>query len=168
MMEIIIRNITKDTMVDLKNDHTIVLPMDNEKLQAFLGNDEWIIVCSPIGEELTNITELNDLLLKVDPEELLILSEAYCFDEIKEMDENYTIINFTEETAQYNNGNGVFESDWWMGYVLHQLGYINFPFEYTDEMEDYVKFEQLWLTANSEGWIAVRHDGNLYLVKKWN
>lgn len=27
-MEITIRNITKDTMVDFKNDHTITLPID--------------------------------------------------------------------------------------------------------------------------------------------
>lgn len=43
-MEITIRNITKDTMVDFNNDHTITLPMDEEKLRNMLGNDEWIIV----------------------------------------------------------------------------------------------------------------------------
>ena len=37
-MEITIRNITKDTMLDFNNDHTITLPMDEEKLKSMLGN----------------------------------------------------------------------------------------------------------------------------------
>lgn len=45
------------------------------------------------------------------------------------------------------------------------MGYINFPFAYTEDMEDYVKWEQLWYTANSEGWCNVRYNGNTYLVK---
>lgn len=32
-MKIVIRNITKDTMVDFNNDHVITLPMDEEKLK---------------------------------------------------------------------------------------------------------------------------------------
>ena len=31
-------------MVDFKNDHTITLPIDEEKLKNMLGNDEWIVV----------------------------------------------------------------------------------------------------------------------------
>ena len=38
-MEITIRNITKDNMRDFSNDHTINLPMDEEKLRSMLGND---------------------------------------------------------------------------------------------------------------------------------
>lgn len=81
--------------------------------------------------------------------------------------EDYTIIDFDGETSQYNRGNGVINDEWWKGFVLHDLGYENFPFEYTEEMEDYVKFEQLWYTANSEGWVDIRYNGNTYLVKKW-
>ena len=36
-MEIVIRNITKDTMVDFNNDHVITLPMDEEMISLRLG-----------------------------------------------------------------------------------------------------------------------------------
>lgn len=51
-MEITIRNITKDTMIDFNNDHTITLPMDKEKLKSMLGNDEWFICRSWRSMEL--------------------------------------------------------------------------------------------------------------------
>ena len=71
-MTITIRNITKDTMMDFNNDFTISLPMEEDKLLEFLGSDEWIIVDSPIGEELTNIIELNELLTEKSEEDLKI------------------------------------------------------------------------------------------------
>ena len=145
-MEITIRNITKDTMVDFNNDHTITLPMDEEKLRNMLGNDEWIIVD---GED-----------------DFCILAKAFIPKEAMEI-EDYTIIDFNGETSQYNGGNGVCANDEWFGRVLHDLGYINFPFTYTEEMEDYVIWDQLWYTANSEGWVNIRYNGNTYLVKKW-
>ena len=102
-MEITIRNITKDNMRDFSNDHTIQLPMNEEELRKLLGNDEWIIVDSPIGEELTNITELNDLLSEKDEETLRILQSAgYLFDEIKNGE--FTIVDFDSETSQWNYG----------------------------------------------------------------
>ena len=169
-MEIVIRNITKDTMEDFNNDHIINLPMDEEKLRKFLGKDEWIIIGSPIGGDMTNILGLNQLLTETDEETLRILAKAFFYyDEIKEMieDGNYTIIDFKSETQEYNYGNGVFADDWWKGFLLFQLGYEKFPFEYTEKMEDYVKFEQLWYTADSEGWCDVTYDGKTYLVKRW-
>ena len=55
-MEITIRNLTKDV------DKTINFPMETERLTELLGNDEWIIIDSPVGEELTNITKLNEIV----------------------------------------------------------------------------------------------------------
>ena len=165
-MEITIRNITKDTMVDFNNDHTIQLPMNKEDLRKLLGDDEWIIVDSPIGEELTNITELNNLLSEKDEETLKILqSVGYLFEEIKNGE--FTIVDFDSETSQWNYGCGIYADEWWKGYLLHYLGYIHFPFEYTEEMEDWVKFESLWEQADTEGWRTTRYNNTTYLVKGW-
>ena len=165
-MEVVIRNLTKDNGKDFDNDFSITLPMDTNKLKDFLGSDEWIIVDCPIGEELTNICDINDILSSTDEETVRILSTAYWFHEVVEIIENdsYVIVNFDEETSLYNGGNGVYHSDWWKGYILRELGYVSFPFEYKKEMEDYLKFEQLWYTAESEGWEEVSYNGKTYLV----
>lgn len=163
-MEITIRNITKDTMADFNNDHTIKLPTNKEKLKNMLGNDEWIIVDSPVGNELTSIMQLNDLLMVHTEETVKILSKSYLLNEI--MENEFIIINFDDETKEYNSGNGVFADDWWKGYVLHNLGYEHFPFEYKEEMEDYLKFEQLWYEAESEWWREIRYNGDTYLIKR--
>jgi hypothetical protein len=169
-MEITIRNITKDTMVDFNNDYAINLPMDEEKLRELLGDDEWIIIDSPVGEELTNITELNELLMEIDFKDLMILSKTYLYNEIKEMVENgneYTIIDFDAVTANWGSGNGVPETEEYKGFVLFDQGYANLPFEHTEEMEDYIRWETVWTTAECENWREVRYNGNLYLVKRW-
>ena len=166
-MEITIRNITKDTMVDFNNDHTITLPMDEEKLRNMLGNDEWIIVDAPVGDEFTNIEKLNALLNETDEDNLRILTKAFLLNEIMESGfDNFSIVDFDAETSQYNGGNGVIVDEEWYGRVLHDLGYINFPFAYTEDMEDYVKWEQLWYTANSEGWCNVRYNGNICPMRR--
>lgn len=164
-MEIIIRNITKDTMVDFNNDHTITLPMDEEKLRNMLENDEWIIV-DGVSDELTNIIDLNSRISEIGEDDFCILAKAFLPKEAIEI-EDYTIVDFDGETSQYNGGNGVCANAEWFGRVLHDLGYINFPFTYTEEMEDYVIWDQLWYTANSEGWVDIRYNENTYLVKKW-
>lgn len=164
-MEITIRNITKDTMVDFNNDHTITLPMNEEKLRNILGDDEWIVV-DGTPDELTNIIDLNNRISEIGEDDFCILAKAFIPKEAMEI-EDYTIVDFDAETSQYNGGNGVIADEEWYGRVLHDLGYINFPFAYTEDMEDYVKWEQLWYTANSEGWCNVRYNGNTYLVKRW-
>jgi hypothetical protein len=164
-MEITIRNITKDTMIDFNNDHTITLPMDEEKLRNILGDDEWIVV-DGVPDELTNIIDLNNRISEIGEDDFCILVKAFIPKEAMEI-EDYTIVDFDAETSQYNGGNGVIADEEWYGIVLHDLGYINFPFAYTEDMEDYVKWEQLWYTANSEGWRNVRYNGNTHLVKKW-
>lgn len=161
-MQITARNLTKDI------DKTLLMPMSESKLVEILGKDEWIIVDSPIGDEFTSIHRLNLLLQNMDEETVFILSKGFYIEDIFEMAENqnFVIINFNDETANYNAGNGVVDDEWWKGYVLHDLGYENFPFKYQPEMEDYVKFEQLWYTAESEGWISVNYNSNTYLLKR--
>jgi hypothetical protein len=162
-MTITIRNITKDNMKDFTNDHTIILPMEETVLKTFLGSYEWIIVDAPIGEELTNIMELNEILTEKEEETIKILQSAgYLFEEIKSGE--FTIIDFNGETQHYNNGNGVINDDWWKGFVLHDLGYASFPFTYTEEMEDYVRFDALWTQADCEGWRECTINNNTYLV----
>lgn len=167
-MKITIRNITKDTMLNFNNDHTITLPMDKKKLKNMLGNDEWIIVDSPVGDMFTSIEKLNELVKRIDEDSLQILTKAFLINEIMESElDNFSIIDFNAETSQYNEGNGVIDDEEWYGRVLHDLGYINFPFAYIEDMEDYVRWETLWYTANTEGWYDVRYNGNTYLVKRW-
>ena len=168
-MEITIRNITKDNMRDFSNDHTINLPMDEEKLRSMLGNDEWIIVDSPVGEELTNITKLNEILSEIDEDTLMILSVTYLFSEIEDAIENereFTILCFDDLTSQYQGGLGVFASDEWKGFVLFHEGYGALPFEYKEEMEDYIKWDCVWSTAECEGWREVEYKNKTYLVKE--
>ena len=150
-MKIILRNITKDNMKDFKNDHEITLPMVEEELKSLLGNDEWIIVDSPIGDEFTDIMEINRLLMEKDEETIMILQAAgYLLEEIKIRE--FHIVNFDSETAQWNSGNGVICDDWWKGRLLFELGYVEFPFKYEDIMEDWVRFDALWTQANCEDW----------------
>lgn len=68
-------------------------------------------------------------------------------DELLEKDDPdaFIIIDFDVETESYNGGNGV----------------------YTDEMEDYLKFEQLWYTAESENWRETRYQRHCYLMTKF-
>jgi hypothetical protein len=167
-MDIVIRNITKDTMTDFDNDKRIALPMRKFQLREILGDDEWIIVDSPIGEELTDIFELNQLLLTSDFDDLMILSQAYLYNEVEEIihNRNYIIVDFNAVTANWCAGNGVPETDEYKGFVLFREGYAQLPFEYTEEMEDYIRWENVWTTAECEGWIDVRYNGNLYLIHR--
>lgn len=158
-MDVFLRNITTDEDVEVS------LPMDSEKLKELTGKDEWIIADSPVGEELTSILMLNELVKRFGEENLMVLTEAFLLSEIEEKEpDDFVIIDFDSETACCNDGNGFIFTDWEKGFVLHDLGYVNFPFKYTDEMEGYVKFEQLWYTAESSGWNAVIINGRPYLV----
>mgnify|MGYP006939746272 FL=1 len=170
-MQLVVRNITKDNMVDFDNDHVLNLPMEEESLNQFLGKYEWIIVDGEIGDDYTDIRKLNQLLKEYGEENLRILccsTNNFLINELLDVDpDNFIIIDFDAETESYNGGNGVICDDWWKGYLLFKLEYEQFPFKYTDEMEDYLKFEQLWYTAESEDWRATRYQGHWYLMKKF-
>lgn len=160
-MDVFLRNITTDEDVEVS------LPMDSGKLKELTGKDEWIIADSPVGEEFTSILMLNELVKRFGEENLMVLAEVFLLSEIEEKEpDDFVIIDFDSETACYNDGNGFIFTDWEKGFALHDLGYVDFPFKYTDEMEGYVKFEQLWYTAESSGWNAVIINGRPYLVCK--
>lgn len=170
-MEITIRNITKDTMLDFNNDHTINLPMEEGKLKALLGNDEWIIVDSPVGEELTNITKLNEIiktyneLFSNGDEMLEILCKTYLLSEIEDP-YDIIIIDFYAETETWCCGGGAPFTDEYKGLLLHSLGLMTLPFQYTEEMEGWIDWEQLWIQAEIEGWRDVYYNGNHYIVRR--
>ena len=166
MMEIIVRNITKDNMIDFSADRSLRFPMPEEELKSILGEDEWIIIDSPIGDELTSITKLNEMAGKYDPDALDVLSQTYLFNELADKEgDDFVIINFDAVTSQWGCGNGVSDTDEWKGLVLFVEGFASLPFEYTPEMEDYIRWENVWQTAETEGWRAVT-DGDTYLVKE--
>lgn len=71
-MDVFLRNITTDEDVEVS------LPMDSGKLKELTGKDEWIIADSPVGEELTSILMLNELVKRFGEENLMVLAEA-CF-----------------------------------------------------------------------------------------
>ena len=170
-MEVVIRNITKDNLCDFSNDHVISLPMKEERLRSLLGDDEWIIVDSPVGEEMTSIVKLNELLTEIEEDDLMVLSQAYLLDEIIDCVENereFSIINFNEEVACYKCGiGGIYPDEEWKGRVMFETGYVGFPFEYTSEMEDYINWDTLWTEAECDGWREVEYKSEIYLVHMW-
>ena len=161
-MKITIRNITKDSGVDFDNDYNIELPKPKEDLNKFLGKDEWIIIDSPVDTD--DIIQLNDMLNKIDEKTLIILSKTFYLSEIAEKYENAIILDYDREISKWQSSESISSSDWWNGYLLHYLGYVKFPFEYTSDMEDYVNFEKLWIEANINGWREVAYNYNNYLV----
>lgn len=170
-MEVIIRNITKDNLCDFSNDHVISLPMKEERLRSLLGDDEWIIVDSPVGGEMTSIVKLNELLTEIEEDDLMVLSQAYLLDEIIDCVENereFSIINFNEEVACYKCGiGGIYPDEEWKGRIMFESGYVRFPFEYTPEMEDYINWDRLWTEAECDGWREVEYRSETYLVHMW-
>ena len=166
-MELIIRNITKDEEI------TIDLPMNILKLEEILGKDEFIIIDAenilPVST-YDSIIEINTFLENcmendVDEDELAILKQAgYTYGEIKDMviAGGYTIINFTEETAEWSSAD--IYSDYDKGLCLQTSGYAELPFKYDDSMEDYISWEKVWFDADGNGWRTARHDYHDYIV----
>lgn len=106
-MDVFLRNITTDEDVEVS------LPMDSERLNELTGRDEWIIADSPVGEELTSILMLNELVKRFGEENLMVLAEAFLLSEIEEKEpDDFVIIDFDNETACYNDGNGFIFTDW--------------------------------------------------------
>ena len=84
-----------------------------------------------------------------------------------ENEREFTVLCFDDLTSQYNYGLGVFASDEWKGFVLFHEGYGELPFAYKEEMEDYIKWDCVWSTAECEGWREVEYKNKTYLVKEW-
>lgn len=164
-----IKDITVDNYLDIQ------LPVEDLSELRLNPNHEYLFCDGDIDfPEYISIKEMNEFLLLADEqyykEDLKILFAAdYLLDEVKYGLEHdgFTIIDFDNETSQWNCENGVIADDWWKGYLLHYMEYVKFPFECKEEMEGYVKFENLWTEANCDGWREVSIDYHTYLVKRW-
>ena len=168
-MNIWVRNLTTDY------DKKLLLPMDIEELEHELSDGEYIIIDYDEGlrpYEYSSITELNIFLSEYcnDEVELAILSKAFLYDEVLEMvkNESYSIINFTAETMHWGCGKDIYNEDS-LGRVLHDYGVI-FDWErkypITEEMEDDIQWENLWRTAECNGWQTVTYKDNDYIVHR--
>lgn len=176
-MIITVRNITKDEEFDIQ------LPIKSKKImkETFNHENEYIIIDHDQTLDLSeydSIQDVNDFLIacqeeyEIDVEILKILSSHYTYREVKEMiiKGNYSIIDFSSATEGWNFGNGGdINSNDDKGRVLHDNGMM-FDWEnnnpITEEMMDYIKWEQLWFTAETLGWIVIHYDHKDYLVHK--
>ena len=173
-MRTVIRNITKN------NDIELELPISERDLSIFLNkNDEYIIVDYDLKSldlpEYCNIHELNEFLLdcrekSISDTILGILGSACTYQEVREIIEKntYCIINFSEETAAWNNGSGGdFHDDYDKGILVHEHG-VRFEFEseypIVEKMRNYIQWVQLWYIAESKNWEAVTYNNVNYLL----
>ena len=172
-MRFMLRNITRN------EDFELDLPMSPVELYDQLDKQcEYIIIDSELQNvsEYTSITELNRFMLdcvqvySTDEDTLKLLCSVCIYDEVVDMVKNssYFLINFTEETSEWNYGNGgdIHNADE-KGRVLHQYG-MQFDWEkrhpITEEMMDDIQWENLWNMAESLGWAEVRYNGKYYLL----
>lgn len=167
-MWVILRDITYD------KDVIKELPVANLQLEA---GHEYIIADYEEGlepSEFDSIVELNDFLKycaenDINEDVLSILSRAYLYKEVIEVvtSDNYTIVNFTDETTEWNCGQGGNHDEEDFGRCLYESGYYMMPFEITEDMVDWIDWSRVWIDAGCQGWSEVNYKGNLYLVKKW-
>ncbi len=170
-IEIWIRDIT------VEEDIRLMLPVEQGILTKKLKkNHEYIITDSSFLDcsEYENIEEVNKLLLLceengIDKNTLQVLQKAFLYKELSEIIEsmNFVTLDFDNITSEWNYQYGVPDTEEWYGFVLFQEGYGRLPFEYTEDMEDYIRWELIWQTAETEGWMAIRgEDSHTYLVHR--
>ena len=170
-MKIWIRNLTKDRDIELE------LPIEEEKLEVFLGQDEYIILDSEVltVEELSSIRELNKFLTEcedngIDYSILEVLSKVLLYNEVlyAVRNETYVIIDFNSETYGWNCGTGGdFCSDYDKGLCVYESGYYNpFNFEVTEDIHDWIDWESVWVNALTEGWQEVSVGNANYLIHR--
>lgn len=162
--EVWIRDLTVD------NDFCLLLPMQEYALEEKLNrNHEYIIIDITLNcGEYENIYELNRILIEwdqcgIDNDTIEILQHVFTWNEMVEHIENdwYAIVDLDAETSSCVCSNGEKK-----GLCLHELGYMQLPFEdkYSKEMEDWIDWEQLWTEAECNGWVEVNINYHTYLV----
>lgn len=153
--------------ITIDRDFNIVLPKEN--LEEKINTEHEYIICDCDFDisEMENIFEVNKLLLKwkekqVNITDIFILQKTMFWNELVEAIENesYTIVDTSEADEWAISGESMY------GYLLHHNGYYMLPFEYNEDMEDYIDWEQLWVNATCEGWDEVRLDNETYLVHR--
>ena len=167
-----VRNLTKD------KDMAINLPMEKQSLDEILNsNNEYIIIdCDILDiDEHQSIYALNDFLLEckengVSLDDLEVLSKIMYFNEVVYTveDGTYTIVNFDEETSDWNS---MYGGNIWngadKGMCLFDGGYYNpFNFEVTEDIYDWIDWESVWDYANTDGWHTVKVNDTHYLVHR--
>lgn len=167
-MEITLKDITAGKYV------TLTLPQENSENIRGIETDHEYITADTDGtlppEEYTSIQEYNDILLAAEnpysKEELMVLSKTYLLNEIREIvqDGGKQIFDFDAATADWNCGNGAPHSDEDMGRYLYQEGYNFLPAAIPEELEDYIRWEQNWFSAESAGARKVLMDNHLYII----
>lgn len=174
-MFITIRDLTNFYNPSYKGDKTISLPTD--LTNVLKPNHEYMITDHDYTmrpDEYSDIKELNDFLYDcknmyyVDDATLSLLSKTYTYEEViaAVRNESFTILNFNKHTEQWCcNQGGDYSNPDDLGLCLFDAGYGHLPFEYKEEMEDYIKWEYVWTDAECRGWRKViTSDGTCYLI----
>lgn len=160
-VEMYIRDLTSGA------EFPIILPDTEGKL---LQNHEYIILDGVIDCGEFAIRELDNFLKnnpQVELDDILILQKAYLWSEIVEAIENgsYTILNFTEETSEWNGGLGGIPSDENLGLLMYELGFNELPCEVPSDLIDYINWEANWVSLQySGGWTEVNYNQETYIV----
>lgn len=158
---------------DITTDKDIVKELPVADLQLEDGHEYIIADYDGVLEpnEFDSIAKLNEFLKfceehEISSDTLAILSKVYFYKEVVEsvMSDNYSIVNFTEETVCWNNGHGGSHNDEDKGRCLFESGRYAPPFEVTKEMADWIDWAYVWTDANCHGWTEVSYRGCLYLV----
>lgn len=161
MMDLYLRDLTDGR--DLK----LTIPMETEKLEELLESHEYLICDNSLADscldidDYTSVRGLNEFLLyckeeSISDEVILVIGKCTCgFEEIKETIEcgEYCIV-----LPEAVNWDVDMSSDSDKGLLLFSAGYMNLPFSYTPEMEDYIRWDAVWNDANCSGWCRVRLD----------
>lgn len=160
---------------DITCDEDIIKELPIADLQLKEGH-EYIIVdyeCVLEPSQFDSITALNEFLQfcvdnDISEDTIAILSKAYFYKEVVEsvMSDNYTIINFTDETVGWNYGQGGMYAEEDMGRCLFETGYYRPPFDVPEEAKDWINWSYAWSDASCQGWVDIKYNNKLYLVRK--
>lgn len=160
---------------DITTDQDIVKELPVADLQLEDGHEYIIADYEGVLEpsEFDSIDKLNEFLQfceenEISNDTLAILSTVFFYKEVvtSVMSENYTIVNFTDETFDWNHGTGGNHTDEDMGRCLFECGCYVPPFEITKEMADWIDWTHAWTDAECKGWHSVNYKDSLYLVRK--
>ena len=157
-MNLYVRDLTADKDMQISVPYT-ESPLIPGHEYIILDGDEYPLELQQFG----NIDQINDLLKKIEDsgystEAVKAIGKSYLFSEIKEAFERYEepfeVIEINDEY--------IADKDEACGYTLYENGISYLPFEVPEDAVDYIKWDQNWYAAESDGW---RVSGS-YLIKR--
>lgn len=170
-MNLILRDITID------KDFRVTLPVEDvSKIPGMIPGHEYIVVENNnvlrIGE-LCSIDEANEVLQQAEDkgfslQDLMILSSAFLYEEVKEIVENgnIQIYDFDGETSTWNFGNGGnHDPEDYGRFLYEQIGYNSYGCRIPEQLLDHIEWESNWNAAEAEGFQDVRINNNTFIVK---